>query len=441
MRSLHVYLNHHRIGTLSEGNDLWMFEYTQEWAGSAHGFDLSPTLRRSNLRHQDGATHRPVQWYFDNLLPEEELRKVAFTEAGLQGDDAFALLQYLGKESAGSLVLLAPDAPEPARSGLQRLADEELHRRIQNLPQSSLSKDAPKRMSIAGAQHKLLVVYKDACLYEPVGEEPSTHILKPDHPQGDYPSSVINEYVTMRLASKLKLDVPAVHRLYTPEPVYIVERFDRFVDESGRAQRLHIIDTCQLLNKARTFKYTAAHLETLKEAIVQCRNRASTRLRLFQWLVFNVLIANHDNHLKNISFVVSSEGVSLAPAYDLLSTATYNTVAFAQERANWPHVEMAIPLAGAVKFSQVTRQVIVDSGVILGLTPGICTRELDRMSKAIPVELDKIIQEVERENLQLSAQARPFLGGEMRLLRTIRYLIVPDMIARVSHPDRVARKN
>jgi hypothetical protein len=47
---------------------------------------------------------RPVQWYFDNLLPEEELRRVAATDAGLKDqDDAFALLQYLGAEPAGSL--------------------------------------------------------------------------------------------------------------------------------------------------------------------------------------------------------------------------------------------------------------------------------------------------------------------------------------------------
>lgn len=89
-------------------------------------------------------------------------------------------------------------------------------------------------MSVAGAQNKLLVVYRDGQLFEPVGVEPSTHILKPDHISDDYPASVINEYVMMRLADKLGLGSPKVYRRYVPEPVYIVERFDRYADEAGR---------------------------------------------------------------------------------------------------------------------------------------------------------------------------------------------------------------
>ena len=56
-------------------------------------------------------------------------------------------------------------------------------------------------MSVAGAQHKLLVVLRSGKLYDPVGSEPSTHILKPDHLSDDYPASVINEYAMLRLAA------------------------------------------------------------------------------------------------------------------------------------------------------------------------------------------------------------------------------------------------
>src|SRR5882724_13006370 len=74
--------------------------------------------------------------------------------------------------------------------------------------------------------------------------EPSTHILKPNHLSDDYPASVINEYFVMSLARSLGLPVPPVFRRYTPEPVYIIERFDRLVDNTGRTQRRHIIDAC-----------------------------------------------------------------------------------------------------------------------------------------------------------------------------------------------------
>ena len=107
-------------GTLSEGDDLWAFQYTRAWAEDPAGFDLSPALPRDRLEHLDGGTLRPVQWYFDNLLPEELLRQAIAKAANVLGDDAFALLEYLGAESAGSLTLLpageTPEAPRLLRS-------------------------------------------------------------------------------------------------------------------------------------------------------------------------------------------------------------------------------------------------------------------------------------------------------------------------------------
>src|SRR4029077_13727962 len=97
-------------------------------------FDLSPRLARAQRMHRDGGTDRPVQWYFDNLLPEENLRDAISKEANIQGDDAFALLGYLGAESAGSLILVPPERSLTQEGGLQPLSDEALSRRIHSLP-------------------------------------------------------------------------------------------------------------------------------------------------------------------------------------------------------------------------------------------------------------------------------------------------------------------
>src|SRR3546814_5265696 len=74
------------------------------------------------------------------------------------------------------------------------LSDAELSARIRALPQHSLAAGAQKCMSLAGAQHKLAVILRDGQLLQPVGSEPSTHILKPDHPDPDYPHSAVNEW-------------------------------------------------------------------------------------------------------------------------------------------------------------------------------------------------------------------------------------------------------
>jgi serine/threonine-protein kinase HipA len=434
MRTLIVFLNDRRVGTLSEGNDLWSFEYDPLCVSISDGFDLSPTLKRSQLVHRDGGSERPVQWYFDNLLPEERLREVVSNEAGIKGEDAFALLEYLGAESAGSLVLLSPEAATYEPAGLRALPENELSRRIRDLPRVTLGSRAPKHMSAAGAQNKLAVVFRDRMLYEPVGNEPSTHILKPNVANADYPASVINEYLVMSLAQRLGLNVPPVQRRYTPEPVYIVARFDRHADATGRTHRSHIIDACQLLNKSRSFKYQAATLQTLVEIVGCCRNRASARLRLYQWLVFNLLIANNDNHLKNLSFRASAAGIELAPAYDLLSTGAYHTRAFANERATWPAVELAIGLPEASSFAAVTRSSVLRAGELLGLGKATCQRELDRLLQALPIGLNELVGAIEAENAGLPDAARQFLAGEMRLLAVIQNLVVPEMVHRLTRP-------
>ncbi|MBS0420008.1 MAG: HipA domain-containing protein [Proteobacteria bacterium] len=432
MRKLIAYLNGQVVGTIAEGNDLWTFEYDAEWVGRPDSFDLSPALPRSKLHFEDGGSERPIQWYFDNLLPEEQMREVVSKQANIKGDDAFALLEYLGAESAGSLVLLPPGQDLPQKGGLRPLSDAELAGRIRNLPRVPLSSGAPKRMSVAGAQNKLWVVYRKGELFEPEGSEPSTHILKPNHVGDDFPASVINEYFTMSLARELGLPIPPIFRHYTPEPVYIVQRFDRIVTEVGPTQRRHIIDACQLLNKSRTFKYRTATLQTLAEITELCRNRAITRLSLYRWLVLNLLIANTDNHLKNLSFLVSAEGIDLAPAYDLVSTGTYHARAFANERANWPVVDLAIELPGATTLGGVNRESVLRAGEVLGLPRRIGTRELDRLVRDLPLAAEKIQDRIETENADYPAAVGVFLGGERRIVATIKHLIVREMVERLA---------
>lgn len=431
MRELTAHLGERTVGTLSEGEGLWAFTYDPSWAGAPDSFDLAPGLNRAQLRHEDGGTHRPVQWYFDNLLPEEKLREIVSKEAGLKGDDAFALLQYLGAESTGSLILLPPGDAVPTGGDFQHLPDETLSKRIRNLPRYSLSHGAPKRMSVAGAQNKLLVVYRDDVLYEPVGAEPSTHILKPDHTSDDYPASVFNEYLVMRLAGRVGLATPAVYRRFVPEPVYIVERFDRYADSNGRMQRLHMIDACQLLGKSRTFKNSAATVETLNRCIQACRNRAGARLALVRWLIFNTLIGNDDNHLKNISFLVGPQGIDIAPTYDLLSTCVYHTKVFADDRAIWPEVPMMIPLPRATRFGEVTRASILESAQILGLPNRTTEREIDRMASALPRALDELAEEIQGEHRPHVDSNAAQRAQEHRLFSALKHVVIAEMIARV----------
>lgn len=444
MRSLKVFSNSRLVGWLAEFNDIWQFEYASDWVQWEHSWDISPPIPRAAGQIVDGSTLRPVQWFFDNLLPEDRMRTAIAAKAKIAEADAFALLEYMGEESAGSLVLLPPAAEMPEEQGYRPLSDAELDQRIKDMPKVPIASTSPKRMSLAGAQHKLLVNWDGAMLSEPLGMTPSTHILKPEHLSADYPHSVINEYAMMKLADRLGLAAPTVWRHYCPQPVYIVERFDRRIRRiknpmrgpkgAGKlvTDRLHVIDTCQLLNKAHTFKYTQATLATLMDVVGATRSRLVTRLGLFRWLLFNLLIANHDNHLKNVSLMVSEDGVSLAKTYDLLCTAVYHTEAFYNGGAKWPDIDLAIPLPHQHRYADVTRQGLVDAGAALGLPEQICKREMDSMVARIGPELDAIITRVELENAKLPDNTRQYQGGELRLLRAIRFVIVAQMIQKIA---------
>ncbi len=433
-RQLLVSVNSRSVGVLREANDLWAFTYDPEWKAAPDAFDLSPALPRSQAEHMDGASQRPVQWYFDNLLPEEALRAILAKEAALPAEDAFGLLAYFGAESAGSLVLSLPETPVQEATGLRPLPPAALSERIRQLPQASLNQGAAKRMSLAGAQHKMVVVVRDGELFEPLPGTPSTHILKPNHPSPEYPASVINEFFTMRLADRLGVAVPKVELRYVPEPVYVVERFDRGAGDPSSRQ--HIIDACQLLNKARSFKYTAATLDTLAALVTQCRARAATRLRLFRWLLFNALVGNGDNHLKNLSFHVTPGGIDLAPAYDLLCTAAYTTRAYAHEKANWPEVELVLAIGDKRFFCDLDRSSLVEAGTRLGLTHQTAEREIGRMAGSILQQARELADSLDSEIDQAVARspepevAGRFAASDRHLLRVVTHIVIPDVAAR-----------
>ena len=427
-RSLRALIDQTEVGTLQEVSGLWGFQYTADWLGNPRRFALSAHLPLTAETLLDGASQRPVQWYFDNLLPEEGQRVLLAGDAKLDAADAFGLLAWYGAESAGSVTLLMPDEVPHAVEPLRPLLDGSLDIRIRHLPKAPLTHGAIKRMSLAGAQHKLAVVFQNDELFEPAGALPSTHILKPDHPDEDYRHSVINEWFVMRLAKRLGLDVPDVHRRYVPSPVYLIDRFDRISSRHGW-QRRHVIDACQLLGLDRSFKYSQGSMENLAALANACRSPAVARSRLFGWLVFNALVGNSDAHLKNLSFLVSHEGVQLAPFYDLLSAASYETTAF--DKREWPEqTQLAWPILGARHFSDIRRGLLLEAGAMLNLTKGTADRLLESLRSRALREAEALYAEVETENACI-VQKRPELSvtmaGESRCLRVIVHTIIKEI--------------
>jgi serine/threonine-protein kinase HipA len=263
--------------------------------------------------------------------------------------------------------------------------------------------------------------------------------------------------------------------LDVPEPVYVIERFDRKMDaplmrpETGAqapaVQRLHIIDACQLLNKSRIFKHSGATVEALREAIERTGDTLALPQRVFRWLVFNLLVANDDCHLKNLSFIVQANTITLAPHYDLLATGVYHTGSFAGADGRWPDVEMTLPLAGHVtRFGGVTPEAVLAAAATLGVPPAVAVRVAREVVTRTFRYFDRIYAEhypeepgllatqqalpgdVEAPDI-VDAQPEPTVQGDVspvarqpglhrRILRVLRYIILPEMGRRTSAPTR-----
>lgn len=431
-RALLAWINDQHVGTLHEDNGIWAFAYSPQWLTHPDRFPLCPSLPLLDGLQRDGATHRPAQWYFDNLLPEEGQRTLLAKSANIDANDAFALLAHYGAESAGSVTLL-PEGGFQLAGPVHPLPDPELSRRIQHMPKIPLSQEARKRMSLAGAQHKLAVIFQNDALFEPEGGTASTHILKPDHPDIAYAHSVINEWFVMSLAKRVGLDVPPVWRRYIPDPVYLIQRFDRQHSADGW-HRLHSIDACQLLGLDKTYKYVAGSVERLAELADGCIVPVVARRELFRWLAFNILLGNTDAHLKNISFLVRPEGVQLAPFYDLLSTAVYDTQSFDQDR--WPaSTSLAWPIGSTARMANLTRDTLIAAGVTMGIKPASAGQMLDRFRRSLVSAADVLYQEVEQQNQTLAEhhpELRQTFAGELRCLRAIRSVIIDDMNQRLA---------
>ncbi len=438
-RVLQAYINGRRVGELRDTNGAWSFAYDAAWVGDEAAYPLSPALPVGSEPVVDSSSVRPVQWYFDNLLPEEGARSLLAKDAKIDAADAFGLLAYYGAESAGSLTLVT-QAPETLTEATQALSDGQLQERIEALPRISLAAKAAKRISLAGAQHKLAVIYRDGELFEPVGQTPSTHILKPDHTDSDYPHTVINEYFTMRLCRALRLNVPGVARRYVPAPAYLAERFDREpIAHSSAVSRLHMIDACQALNLDRQFKYAEGSVSRLAELANRCTAPAAARLRIYSWLVFNLLTGNSDAHLKNLSFLVTHRGIELAPYYDLVAVGVYETRAFGKDI--WPATQLAWPLCGKSSFQELSQSTLIEAGAELGLSKEVAVRLLNAQAGRIEKAAQSLIAEIETENTQM-LETRPELAatfaGELRCLRAVLEVVIKDMATGLGEPREAA---
>lgn len=318
-----------RYDLLEDGSEL--FTYDLEYLKSS---DAAPISHSLPLRADPFGKHQ-LRPFFAGLLPEETQRQRIADYLGLGVSDDFSMLEAIGGECAGALEIIPQGAsPHREESSLVPCSDAKLAEIVKSLPFRPLMAGATGlRLSLAGAQSKLPVIFKGGCFYLPEDGSPSTHILKPELSEW-FKGIVLNEHCCMTLARAIGLPAANTSIVSVGDiPCLLVERYDRAVDgKTGAVRRLHQEDFCQALGRQPEQKYQSDGGPIVREIARLIREGWSSMpardvLAFIDLVVFNAMIGNADAHGKNYSMLYDGRTRRLAPGYDLVSTVYWPALA------------------------------------------------------------------------------------------------------------------
>jgi serine/threonine-protein kinase HipA len=378
----------------------WRNEGIERWGRGSRalsvGLPLGSPLGPGDVRALD---------YFENILPEGQALATMASLAGARPADTYGILAKFGRDCAGAIMLLpeadGPDAEQG--NGYLPATDEDLRRLVDSLDVAPLAVDLERgfRPSLAGFQRKALVARADdGSWLLPVGNAPSTWILKPDGPH----AMAANEATCLRLAAACGLEVPDTDLLDLDGlPVLAVKRYDRRQSPDGPV-RVHQEDGCQASSTPPAQKYEEQGGPGLRDLTSVLRDFGDPAdvITLLRRTAFNMAVGNADAHAKNFSLLHEPDTsiVKLAPLYDVVSTVALEFT----DNAGRPlraDTHLGQRVGGKTDIRNVGAADIVQEAVSWGI----------RRKTAVPVVSDTIDEVI---------SATQTLQGDQRVLATIR---------------------
>ncbi len=327
---LDVYMNRRKVGQfLRDPNGAYAFAYDRDWLAWENRLPISRSLPLRDQRY----VGPPVIAVFENLLPDnDEIRRQVAERTGADGTDAYSLLARIGRDCVGALQFM-PEGMEPAPLDVltgDRQTEQQIAGILKNLKSTPLGirRENDFRISVAGAQEKTALLYKDGQWILPSGTTPTTHILKPPIgrlPNGiDMTDSVENEHFCLRLMESFGLPAAKSEILHFGDvKSLVVERFDRRWARDGRLIRLPQEDCCQALSVPPTRKYQSDGGPGIVDIIKLMQasdDPIREQLAFFKANVLFWLIGATDGHAKNFSIAMAPGGFfTMTPLYDVLS--------------------------------------------------------------------------------------------------------------------------
>ena len=379
---LGVFYGEEPVGTLYDSTPL-AFEYSSAWLERASRMPVA-AIPLAAGRNDSAA----VQAFFENLLPEGELRQYLALQN--KASTLFSLLREVAGDTAGGFVIV-PGGQAPGAPTYEATTWEALAGLLGRKSASAIDiKGRGARISLAGAQDKALIaIFDDGVPRLPRGTAPSTHILKPDIKRlSKVWHSAANEAIIMLTAAKCGL--PTAEVFYEPHTrACVVRRFDRIARADGTLARLIQYDLCQLAGTVSERKYEkegGPGIAACAEMIRAYSTQPAVDLRAFvSWILFNLSVGNNDSHAKNLAMVeVPGGGVALAPFYDLMCTRLYPGLS----------QEFAFAVGGEVRPGSIGREHLDAMAAELRVRPQYVARLALELAKSLPPALEAAVQTV-----------------------------------------------
>lgn len=267
---------------------------------------------------QRSRVHLPP--FFSNLLPEGGLRELIARRAGVNQEKETDLLGLLGEDLPGAVVV------------------RRLHDQTEDMPDDSTELgsdeaegDGPLRFSLAGAQLKFSVLYREAGRGPtlPLDGRGGNWIAK--LPSETYEGVPENEHAMITWAGRVGIAVPETALVRAREieglpvqidgdrSVFLSRRFDR----PSIGERIHQEDFAQVANVRHSKRYGSLSHTSIARIVRQVAGEQDLD-EVVRRTTFNILIGNGDAHLKNWSlWYPNGIEARLSPAYDLVATVTY----------------------------------------------------------------------------------------------------------------------
>ncbi|MCL4185390.1 MAG: HipA domain-containing protein [Burkholderiaceae bacterium] len=379
---LDVYYGSELVGTLHDTSPI-AFEYAASWLERAQRMTVAAIPLQPG--RNDSAA---VQAFFENLLPEGELRHYLARQR--KASTLFSLLLAVAGDTVGGFVIV-PGGQHPEPATYEATTWEAMAAALGKKSASAIDlQGGDARISLAGAQDKAsIAIFEDGLPRLPKGTSPSTHVLKPNIKHlAKVWHSAANETVVMRAATHCGL--PTAEVFYEPHTEScVVRRFDRLVRPDGTLARLVQYDLCQLAETVSERKYEkegGPGLATCAELIRRYSTQPAVDLRHFiGWIFFNLYTGNNDSHAKNLSIHnLPGKGVTLTPFYDLMCTRLYPGLS----------QEFAFEIGGEYKPAAMTSAHVAALARQLGMRPQFLAQQAADLARRMPHAMEQAVKDI-----------------------------------------------